>query len=161
MAGGIVTVRVVERMAVAAPQEAVWAAVVDWERQGRWMLWTSVTVEPGRRGLGERFTARTALGPLGFDDPMQVTRWDPPHRADVAHHGSVVRGTGSFVVTPAPGGSWLTWVEDLELPGGALGRAGFTLLEPLVRAGLRLSLRRAARAIEREGHQGSPASPEA
>lgn len=148
------TVRVVERVAVAAPPETVWAAVVDWERQGRWMLLTSVTVEPGRRGLGERFTARTGLGPLGFDDPMQVTRWDPPHRADVAHHGGVVRGTGSFVVTSAPGGAWLTWVEDLVLPGGALGRTGFLLLEPLVRAGLRLSLRRAARAIERERPSG-------
>jgi carbon monoxide dehydrogenase subunit G len=145
-----VTVRVVERVAVAAPPEAVWAAVVDWERQGRWMLLTQITVEGGGRGVGQRFTARTSLGPLGFDDPMQVTRWDPPHRADVAHRGGVVRGTGSFVVTPAPGGSWLTWVEELDLPGGRLGRAGFSLLEPLVRAGLRLSLRRVARGIEGE-----------
>lgn len=142
-------VRVVERVAVAAPPEVVWSAVVDWERQGRWMLLTAITVEPGGHGVGQRFTARTALGPVGFDDPMEVTRWDPPHRADVAHHGNVVRGSGSFVVTPAPGGAWLTWVEELDLPGGTLGRLGFRALEPLVRAGLRLSLRRIVRDIER------------
>jgi carbon monoxide dehydrogenase subunit G len=143
-----VAVRVVERVAVAAPPEDVWAAIVDWERQGGWMFLTAVTVEPGGHRVGERFTARTALGPLGFDDPMEVTRWDPPHRADVAHHGNVVRGSGSFVVTPAPGGAWLTWVEELDLPGGRLGRLGFRALEPLVRAALRGSLRRAAREIE-------------
>jgi hypothetical protein len=145
-----VAVRIAERVAVAAPPEAVWAAAVDWERQGRWILLTDVTVEPGGHRVGERFTARTALGPIGFDDPMEVTRWDPPHRADVLHHGRVVRGTGSFVVTPAPGGAWLTWVEDLDIPGRRLGRLGFHVLEPLIRAGLRNSLRRIARAVEAE-----------
>jgi carbon monoxide dehydrogenase subunit G len=143
-----VAVRVVERVAVAAPPDDVWAAVVDWERQGRWILLTAVTVEPGGHRVGERFTARTGIGPVGFDDPMEVTRWDPPHRADVAHHGNVVRGTGSFVVTSAPGGAWLTWVEELDMPGGRLGTLGFRMLEPLVRAGLRASMRRAARDIE-------------
>jgi len=145
-----VTVRIVERVAVAAPPEAVWAAVVDWEGQARWILLTGVTVEPGERGVGQRFTARTSLGPIGFEDPMEVIRWDPPHRADVAHQGTLVRGTGSFVVTPAPGGAWFTWVEDLDPPGGRLGTLGLRAIEPVVRAGLRASLRRIARGIEAE-----------
>jgi hypothetical protein len=145
--------RVEVRVAVAAPPEVVWAAITDWPRQSRWMLATTVTAEPsaapaGRR-VGERLTAVTRLGPVRFSDPMEVTAWDPPHRADVRHLGRVVRGTGSFIVEPAPGGAWLTWVEDLELPLGALGRAGFGLLEPLARLGLRASLRRMARDLER------------
>jgi Polyketide cyclase / dehydrase and lipid transport len=145
--------RVEVRVAVAAPPEVVWAAITDWPRQSRWMLATTVTAEPsaapaGRR-VGERLTAVTGLGPVRFSDPMEVTAWDPPHRADVRHLGRVVRGTGSFIVEPAPGGAWLTWVEDLELPLGAVGRAGFRLLEPLARLGLRASLRRMARDLER------------
>ena len=35
-----------------------------------------------------------------------VGRFDPPHRVDVRHLGRVVRGTGTFLVEPAPGGAW-------------------------------------------------------
>ena len=31
-----------------------------------------------RGDVGATFVARTALGPLHFDDPMEVTQWRPP-----------------------------------------------------------------------------------
>jgi carbon monoxide dehydrogenase subunit G len=151
------TTRIEERIAVAAPPEAVWEAVTDWAGQDSWMLGTTIVPGPGPggRGVGERLTAVTALGPVRFDDLMEVTLWDPPHRVDVRHLGKVVRGTGSFIVEPAPGGAWLTWVEDLELPLGRAGQAGFTMVGPLARGGLRLSLRRLARDLEARSRPGA------
>jgi hypothetical protein len=79
---------------------------------------------------------------------MEVTRWEPPRRVDVRHLGRVVRGTGTFTVSPAPGGAWFTWIEDLDLPLGAPGRLGFFLLRPAVILMLRRNLARLARRVE-------------
>jgi carbon monoxide dehydrogenase subunit G len=149
-----VTVRVCEQVAVAAPPEAVWDAVVDWERQGEWVAFTTVSAEPGGHGVGERLTAVTRLGPVGFVDPMEVTGWDPPRRVDVRHLGRVVRGTATFRVEPAPGGARFSWVEDVEIPFGRAGLVGFRVAEPLVRLLLRRSLRRMARQLEARRRPG-------
>ena len=141
-------VRVAARVAVAAPPPAVFGAVTDWDGQSGWMVLTRVAAAGGPAGVGERLLAVTGVGPLGFRDPMQVTRLEPPSRVEVRHLGRVVRGSGTFLVDPAPGGAWLTWVEDLELPLGALGRAGFALVRPVVGGLLRRSLRRLARQLE-------------
>ena len=133
---------------MAAPLEMVWEAVTDWERQGDWIAFTRIQAEAGERGVGQRFTATTAVGPVGFADPIEVTRWEPPRRADVRHLGKVVRGTGSFQVEPAPGGAWFTWIEELELPLGAAGALGFRAVEPLARLFLRRSMRKLARSVE-------------
>jgi carbon monoxide dehydrogenase subunit G len=152
--GQFVTTRVEERIAVAAPPEAVWEAVTDWERGSRWVALTTITVEaPEDRqatehGVGERFTAVTGLFGVGVADHMEVTRWEPPRRVDVAHLGRVVRGTGTYLVEPAPGGAWFVWIEELELPLGRLGRLGFPLVRPLFRLLLRRSLRTLARRVE-------------
>jgi carbon monoxide dehydrogenase subunit G len=147
-------VSVKERVAVAAPPEVVWEALTDWDGQSDWMVATTVTAEPGGHRVGERLTAVTGVAGVGFSDPMEVTRWDPPARVDVAHLGRVVRGTGTFAVEPAPGGAWCLWVEDLDLPLGSLGRLGFALLRPAFQLMLRRSLRRLARQLE----QGPPPS---
>jgi hypothetical protein len=141
--------RVEERVAVAVPVETAWAGLTDWQGQTGWMLFTDVTVEPGGHRVGERLDAFTRVAGLGFHDPMEVTRWDPPHRVEVVHHGKVVRGSGIFEVRPAPGGAWLVWVEDLELPLGLLGALGFALLRPGFHLMLRRSLRRLAKQLER------------
>ena len=112
-----------ERVAIAAPPEAVFAAVADWEGQSDWVALTTVTADGGPHRVGERLVAETRVGGVGFSDPMEVTRFDPPHRIDVRHLGRVVRGTGTFLVEPAPGGAWFVWVEDVDLPLGVVGRA--------------------------------------
>lgn len=139
---------------VDAPVEATWAAATDWQGQGRWMLATDVRPVTQRgRGLGARVEAATGVGVLRVVDTMRVTRWEPPRACDVVHTGRLVRGTGSFQVEARAGDrSRFVWREDLELPLGRLGRAGWPVVRPLVAAGVRLSLRRFARWVER----GSP-----
>ena len=143
-------VHVEERVAVAASPLVVWEALTDWEGQSGWMVATTVTTESGGgHRVGERLTAVTKVAGVGFSDAMEVTRWDPPRRVEVAHLGRVVRGTGTFAVEPAPGGAWCIWAEDLDLPLGLLGRLGFALLRPAFQLMLRRSLRRLARQVER------------
>jgi hypothetical protein len=138
---------VTETVDVDAPPEQVWAALTDWARQGEWMLATDVRPIGSAHEVGGRIEARTGL-PLpggrhvGVLDPMVITRWEPPVRADVRHTGRVVRGTGVFEVRPRGAGSTFLWTEQLDLPLGALGRAAWPLVRPATRAGMRLSLRR-------------------
>jgi uncharacterized protein YndB with AHSA1/START domain len=145
----------VEQVDVDAPPEQVWAALVDWERQGEWVLFTDVhTVGGDAQGVGGRFAAVTgvrlpggAFGGRRFGvlDTMLITAWEFPRRIDVRHTGRVVRGTGTFEVRPrGDGGSTFVWTERLDLPLGALGRAGWPLVRPVMAAGVRLSLRRFA-----------------
>jgi uncharacterized protein YndB with AHSA1/START domain len=148
------SVHVEARVAIAAPPEVVFAAVSDWEAQSEWVALTTVTVDreaeggPDGHRVGERLTAVTRLAGVGFRDPMEVTRWEPPHLAEVRHLGRVVRGTGTFTVAPAPGGAWFTWAEDLDLPLGAVGRLGFAVVRPAFELMLRRSLARLARRVE-------------
>src|SRR4051812_999412 len=128
---------------VAASAEAAWALVTDWPAQSRWVPLTTVTVErrgePGGHGLGTRFTGRTRLGPVGFDDPMEVTEWQPPAgespgRCRVSKFGPWLTGWAEIQVRPAAGGARVEWVEEVRvrwLPrladrlGGAVGSGFF------------------------------------
>jgi uncharacterized protein YndB with AHSA1/START domain len=146
----------VEQVDVDAPPEQVWSALVDWSRQGEWMLLTDVrTVDGDGQGVGGRLAAVTGVKipgrpRIGVLDTMLITAWEVPRRVDVRHTGRVVRGTGTFEVRPRPdGGSTFVWIEVLDLPLGVLGRAGWPLVRPLMAAGVRLSLRRFAAFAER------------
>lgn len=140
----------VQSVPVAAPATVTWAAAVDWDAQGTWLLGTRVraTAQDGA-GVGGRIEAFTGVWRLGFLDLMEVTLWEPPRRCHVRHTGRVVRGTGAFEVQErGPGASVFVWQEDLELPLGRLGRLGWPLVRPFFTAGLRLSLKRFARWVE-------------
>jgi uncharacterized protein YndB with AHSA1/START domain len=138
-----------ESIDVDAPPERVWAALTDWTAQGRWILGTDVRPVVGpARGVGGRLVAVT--GPrlrgrrVGVVDTMEITRWEPPTRVDVLHTGRVIRGPGTFEITPREGGCTFVWSERIDLPLGALGRLGWPVAQPVVRAGYRASLRRFA-----------------
>ena len=139
-----------ETVHVEAPPERVWAALTDWARQGEWMLATDVRPVGGpAQGVGGRIEARTGVPVLrgrraGVLDPMLITRWERPLRVEVRHTGRVVRGTGVFEIRPRAAGATFLWTERLDLPLGALGRAGWPLVRPAMRAGVRSSLRRFA-----------------
>jgi uncharacterized protein YndB with AHSA1/START domain len=142
---------VIQTVDVDAPAGQVWSALVDWRRQGEWMLLTDVTTVDGDgQGVGGRLAARTGVprpggGRLGVLDTMLITAWEFPRRIDVRHTGRVVRGSGTFEVRAGgDGGSTFVWTERLDLPLGALGRAGWPLVRPVMAAGVRLSLRRFA-----------------
>jgi uncharacterized protein YndB with AHSA1/START domain len=127
---------------VDAPPERVWAACVDWDRQGEWMALTTVR---GGHGQGAGVTAWTGWRGVGFTDPMTIETWEPPWRCVVRHHGRVVRGSAAFEVQPLPDDrARFVWTEWLVLPFGALGEIGFAVLKPLVKIPLRYSLDRFA-----------------
>jgi carbon monoxide dehydrogenase subunit G len=134
---------------VDAPQQTVWDALVDWERQREWMLATKVRgTALGGHGVGGGIEGRTGVGPLAFVDTMVITEWEPPARCAVEHTGRMVRGTASFEVLPMPGNqSRVVWCEFLDLPGGRAGRWLWPLVAVPSRLGVGWSLRRFARQV--------------
>lgn len=140
------TVELVLAVDIDATPDATFEALVDWARQGEWMLGTSVKpTHADGRGVGGRISAFTGLGPLGFTDTMEITAWDPPRRCDVVHTGRIVRGTGSFAVEPlADDRSRFIWREEIDLPFGVLGRLCWPIGRPVAAAGVQLSLNRFA-----------------
>ena len=147
------------RIDVDAPVEQTWAGATDWAGQGDWMLGTTVRpTAQGGQGVGGRIEAWTGVGPLGFLDTMEITRWEPPRSCHVLHTGRVVKGTGAFDVEPrGPGRSTFVWSEELVLPLGALGRLGWPLVKPFFAFGVQLSLKRFARLVE-QGRAAQPAA---
>ena len=131
---------------VPADPQTVFDAMTDWDAQHAWMLGTAVEGrEQAGRGVGGTFAAFTGIGPIGFWDPMTITRWDAPHVVEVDHDGAVVRGIGIFRVERLGAGSRFVWREEIDLPLGRLGRLGWPIVKPLLAAGVALSLRRFAR----------------
>ncbi|MGW0993926.1 SRPBCC family protein [Streptomyces sp. NPDC002520] len=110
-----------ERTAPLTLDEA-WRRLTDWPRHGDVVPLTRITVlTPGPTGTGTRFTARTGIGPLGFEDPMEVTVWLPPRDDEpglcrLEKRGRVVLGWAEIEVRPGPGGrSRVVWREDLRV----------------------------------------------
>lgn len=137
---------------VDAPPQAVWDAVTDWPRQSEWMLGTTVrATDLDGVGVGGGLEAFTGVGRAGFWDTMVITEWDPPWRCVVLHTGQVVKGLGIFEVLALPGGrSRFVWAEELDLPLGVLGRIGWPVVRPGFAWGVRRSLAKLARDVERE-----------
>lgn len=134
------------RVDVNAPPETVFAVATDWERQGEWILGTTVRVRHGDgRSVGSEVEAITGLCGIGVTDRMRIVRWDAPSRCEVRHLGRVVHGTGIFAVHPrGRDGAIFEWTEQLELPLGAVGRLGWPLVRPIFGWGLQRSVDRFA-----------------
>lgn len=140
---------------VGAPAQRVWDALVDFDRQGEWILGTRVRGLPGQ-GVGRRVEAFTGVGKVGFLDTMVVRVWEPPRRCVVRHTGRVVRGNGSFEVEDlGTGRARVVISEWVDLPFGLLGQLGWLVAGPALRLGFAASLRRFARQV---ADQGAPAS---
>lgn len=138
------TVRINAEIDVDAPPDAVFAAATDWDRQGEWMLGTTVRVRRGDgHSVGSELEAVTGIAGIGVADRMQITVWDAPSRCEMRHLGKVVRGIGIFTVRPrGRDAATFEWIEQLELPLGMLGRVGWSLVSPVFGWGLRFSLDR-------------------
>lgn len=95
-----------------------WIALTDWAGHGTWIPATTVHILEGSGGTGTRFVARSGLGPLGFDDHMTVTSFDPATRsATVEKTGPWLTGTAGFAVTDRSDGCAVAWTEDVLAPG--------------------------------------------
>lgn len=73
---------------------------------------------PLRRG--SRFVARTALGPIAFDDVMEVIEYaaattDSPGRCLIEKVGPLLRGSIEVTVTPEGSGARVTWRQQLHV----------------------------------------------
>jgi hypothetical protein len=96
---------------------AAWARITDWPTHARWVPLTTIEVTtPLPNGVGTVFNAHTALGRLGFDDPMEIVSWRPP--ADGAggtcrleKRGRMMLGWAELTVDPRGDGSVATWTE--------------------------------------------------
>ena len=148
---------------VPAPVDAVWERLTDWPAHGRWVPLTRVRVlTPRADGVGARFVGRTGLGPLGFDDPMEITEWVPPAggaagRCSVVKQGRVLTGTADFEVAPAGAGSRVRWTEDIDVVPARLTRPLAPVTRLVTKALFTWMLRRMSRelAAERAGGAGS------
>jgi hypothetical protein len=143
--------------------------LTDWERQADWMR-DARRVEvltSHREGVGVTIAVRTRVfGVPAFTERLEVVAWDPPHRLAVAHR-SFIRGTGDWLLDPCVGGTRFTWIEDVGLPGGVLGRVALAAYRPFMRRLMRGTMRDLrdrlttvrVRPDYSGGEQGSPAGP--
>ncbi|MFD8302620.1 SRPBCC family protein [Streptomyces sp. NPDC059690] len=138
-----------ERTAPLSLPEA-WRRLTDWPRHGEVVPLTRVSVlTPAPTGEGTVFVARSGIGPLAFDDRMEVTVWRPPTddgpgMCRLEKRGRVVRGWAEIEVRPGPGGrARVVWREELAvrlLPG---------VFDPLLERSARLMFGRAANRLLR------------
>ncbi|MFV0132949.1 SRPBCC family protein [Streptomyces sp. HMX87] len=104
------------------PLEETWRRLTEWHRHGATVPLTRVSVTtPPPTGRGTVIVARTGLGPLAFDDPMEVTVWQPPQEdgpglCRLEKRGRVIRGWAEFEVHPGPGGrTRVRWREEVDV----------------------------------------------
>lgn len=136
--------RIMRRVALG-PEEA-WRRLTDWPRHGAHIPLTRVTVEPqGPTGVGTRLSARTGIGPVGFDDLMEVVRWSPPAEGRpglcrLEKRGSAVTGRAEIVVGGSGGRSRVLWREEVRVAGlprmldGPVALGGRLVFGRLIRA---------------------------
>jgi hypothetical protein len=146
-------VRFTSTVDVAADVERVWERITDWPTHGRFVPLTSVRITSEQsRGVGTTFVATSALGPIGFDDPMEVLEWSPPSAGGPGHclvrkHGRLLIGWAAVDVAPLPSGrSRLSWTEELRVTPARLTRP----FDRLIAAGSKFGFNRVLRSMARE-----------
>lgn len=116
------------------PAPEAWRRILDLRAHTAVIPLTTVTGDAMTAGElvdGSRFTARTGLGPMGFDDVMVVEAIVPPTSTSAGHarirkEGNVVRGVIDLRVTPTAVGSAVVWAQRIGV------RAVPSILDPVV-----------------------------
>lgn len=139
------------RRTVPLSLDEAWRRLTTWPRHGAVVPLTRVAaVTPPPTGEGTVVVARTGLGPLAFDDRMEVTVWRPPADGEpglcrLVKRGRVVLGWAEIEVRPGPGGrARVLWREELRvrfLPGA---------FDPLLKAAARAVFGRAVNLLLRK-----------
>lgn len=107
------------------PAAEAWRRVLDLHAHTAVIPLTTVTGEAmsaDRLVPGSRFVARTAVGPVGFDDVMVVEAItqpsdDHPGMAWIQKEGNVIGGAIDLRVAPAGSGSTVEWVQHIGVRG--------------------------------------------
>ncbi len=98
------------RVVALDPSDA-WARLTLWERHGDYVPMTTI------RRTDTGFVARTGVGRIGFDDPMEIVRWNEPSYCKLVKTGRLVTGWAELEVEPHDGGSRVIWREDITVRG--------------------------------------------
>jgi hypothetical protein len=98
------------RVVALQPSEA-WARLTRWERHGDFVPLTTIV------RTGDGFLARTGVGPIGFDDPMEIVEWDEPTYCKLVKTGRRVTGWAELEVTSDGSGSRVLWREEIAVRG--------------------------------------------
>ncbi|MDX3853881.1 SRPBCC family protein [Streptomyces sp. AK02-01A] len=120
----------IDRTTPLSADEA-WRRLTDWPAHADQVPLTTISVlTPGPTRVGTVLVARSALGAAGFDDPMEVVRWQPPAPGLSGHcrlekRGRTVTGWAEIQVRGEAGLTRVRWEEELRV--GRLPR----LLDPL------------------------------
>lgn len=105
------------------PATVCFERLLDWDAHSAAIPLTRLRHQ-GRPRVGQRFVARTALGPVGFDDPMVVEVLSPPAGdaggdrpgvVEVAKTGRVIGGRVRWTVTPLEAGALVEWSQRLTI----------------------------------------------
>ena len=113
------------RIASALPAPQAWARVLDLRAHSAVIPLTTVTgatLDAADLAPGSTFVARTALGPVGFDDPMTIVDVLAPTttsagRAEITKTGRVVHGRVHLTVSPTEAGSEVLWRQTIRVTG--------------------------------------------
>jgi len=90
--------------------DEAWRRVTDWSRHGEFVPLTTI------RATEHGFVARTGIGRLSFDDPMEVVAWDAPRYCRLEKRGRIMLGWAALSVDPlGPGRSKVTWAENIRV----------------------------------------------
>lgn len=150
--GHMADIRFTATTLATATLSRVWDTATDWPAHSRWVPLTVVTVIEERGGLGTRFVGRTAIGPLGFNDPMTVTQWQPPMPGgttafcEVTKTGRLLTGTAGFTLTAVDSMTTrIEWFEDVNIVPRWLTRPLAPIVAALSAVGLRQSMRTLAK----------------
>ncbi|AWG53967.1 Polyketide cyclase / dehydrase and lipid transport [Mycobacteroides abscessus] len=119
---GIMALLRIERRSALSVDEA-FARITDWPRHSAHIPLTTVVVtsdSPG--GVGATFVGRTGLGRIRFEDPMTITRWEPPQGGSpgacrLEKTGALVLGWAEIEVYAQGSGSRVVWTEDVRVRG--------------------------------------------
>ena len=145
------TLRIISaRIPIEASQNDTFLAVTDWESQHNWIFATRVKgVGHNSHNIGGKLEAFTGFKSFGFLDTMIITKWDFPKLCEVTHTGKVVKGVGLFEVYNDTKITYFSWTEYIEIPFGILGKIGWLFISPIIKLGLKYSLRRFKRCLYR------------
>lgn len=112
------------RHRVSVGVDQAWQRLCSLERHTAAIPFTTLTSSGGESHLAEgmAFTARTVIGPLGFDDRMVVEELTAPNGQQPGH--LVIRKLGRWlggrteatIAADAAGGCRVTWVQDISSP---------------------------------------------
>ncbi|MFJ5261834.1 SRPBCC family protein [Streptomyces sp. NPDC088387] len=102
------------------PLPEAWRRLTEWPRHGAAVPLTRVSVVTAPpQGVGTVLVARSGVGPLHFDDRMEITVWQPPGEdtpglCRLEKRGRVVLGWAEIEVRPGPGGrTRVLWREEI------------------------------------------------